>query len=299
MADDHGTAPEGLQRSFERAQRVHVEIIGGLVEQQHVASRRERPGEVHPVAFAARKISDALLLIRAGEVERCDKRSAVDFACAVEARDAQRVVPARDLFIDGAAVVQHRARLIHICNVDGLADRDRARIWLLVAGQQPEQRRLAGAVRTDHSDDPARRQAEREIVEQQRVAVGLDESIGLDDLRTQAPRHRDGDLQRTGSMLGVSGPAMFRQQLLIRADACPALRLSCPWRHAHPLQLASQRAGSNVGLALLREEAVVAMLEPCAVVAFEGMRTTVVDLEDPAGHVVQEVAVMGDGHHCP
>jgi selenophosphate synthetase-related protein len=38
MADDHGAAREILDRLFERAQRLDVEIVGRLVEQQDVAA---------------------------------------------------------------------------------------------------------------------------------------------------------------------------------------------------------------------------------------------------------------------
>ena len=38
MADDNGAAGEILQRFFERAQRIDVEIVGRLVEQQEVGA---------------------------------------------------------------------------------------------------------------------------------------------------------------------------------------------------------------------------------------------------------------------
>ena len=38
MADDHGTTGEILQRLFERAQRVDVEVVGRLVEQQQIGA---------------------------------------------------------------------------------------------------------------------------------------------------------------------------------------------------------------------------------------------------------------------
>ena len=53
MADDHGAAGEILQRLFQRAQRVDIEIVGGLVEQQNVGAGLEHLGQMHPVAFAA------------------------------------------------------------------------------------------------------------------------------------------------------------------------------------------------------------------------------------------------------
>ena len=40
---------------LERPQRVDVEVVGRLVEQQHVAARLEHLGQVHAVALAARE----------------------------------------------------------------------------------------------------------------------------------------------------------------------------------------------------------------------------------------------------
>src|SRR6478735_8682870 len=69
VTDDDSTAGEVLERGFEGPQRVDVEIVGRLVEQQHVAAGLEDLGQVHPVALAATEISHSLLLIAALEVE--------------------------------------------------------------------------------------------------------------------------------------------------------------------------------------------------------------------------------------
>jgi hypothetical protein len=57
--------------------------------------------------------------------------------------------------------------------VHGRADIDRPGVRLLLPGDQFEQRRLARAVGSDHADNPARRQREAQILEQQLVAVGF------------------------------------------------------------------------------------------------------------------------------
>ena len=41
------------QRVLERAQRLHVEVVGRLVEQQHVAAVQQRLGEMQAPALAA------------------------------------------------------------------------------------------------------------------------------------------------------------------------------------------------------------------------------------------------------
>jgi hypothetical protein len=54
-------------------------------------------------------------------------------------------------------------------------------IGLLLPGDHPEQRGLAGAVRADDADNAARRQLERQVVNQQPVAKALLQAIRLDD----------------------------------------------------------------------------------------------------------------------
>ena len=46
-----------------------------------------------------------------------------------------------------------------------------------------------------------------------------------------------------------------------------------------------------------RGHAVELLLQPAGVVAREGDAAAAIELQDPLGHVVEEVAVVGDGHH--
>ena len=72
VADHDGAAGEVEQRLFERAQRVDVEVVGRLVEQQQVAPSLQQLRQVHAVALAARQRADLALLRRALEVEPRD-----------------------------------------------------------------------------------------------------------------------------------------------------------------------------------------------------------------------------------
>ena len=54
VGDDDGAAGIIDKPFFERAQRIDVEVVGRLVEQQEVGALLEHLGEVHPVALAAR-----------------------------------------------------------------------------------------------------------------------------------------------------------------------------------------------------------------------------------------------------
>ena len=69
VADHHGAAREVFQALFKRPHGVHVDVVRGLVEKQHVRLFLQYPREVHPVPFAAREDAHLLLLVRASEVE--------------------------------------------------------------------------------------------------------------------------------------------------------------------------------------------------------------------------------------
>src|ERR1700676_2526016 len=58
VADHHRAAGEGEESLLERPQGVHVEIVGGLVEQQQVAAGPQGAREVQPVALATREVLD-------------------------------------------------------------------------------------------------------------------------------------------------------------------------------------------------------------------------------------------------
>jgi hypothetical protein len=88
------------------------------------------------------------------------------------------VVAAGNLLPDGLVAIERIAALVDIgrgCTVS--PTRDRAAIGLLLPGDHAEQRRLAGAVRADDADDAAGRQLERQIVDQQPVAIALRQGL--------------------------------------------------------------------------------------------------------------------------
>src|SRR5205807_2681991 len=77
----------------------------------------------------------------------------------------------------------------------------------------------------------------------------------------------------------------------------PRLRLRVPRARAraHPLELARERAAPRRLRLLLMREPLLLLLEPRGVVALERDAAAAVELEDPAGDVVEEVAVVCHG----
>src|SRR4029077_11869133 len=128
-----------------------------------------------------------LLLIGAAEVERSGVRASI----SRPRPDLDVLFAAGDLFPHALLRVQRVAALRDVCELHGVADAQRPRIHLLLAGDEPEQRGLARAVRSDHADDAATRKREGEIVEEELVAVRLPDALRLDDDVAEPRARRD------------------------------------------------------------------------------------------------------------
>ena len=119
-----------------------VEVVGRLVEQEHVAALLEHLRQMDAVALAARQLADLLLLVRPLEVEGADMGARADLVLA-EAEDVEAVGNLLPDILVGAEMV---ARLVDITEMDGRPDDDLAAVRLLLTGDQPKQSGLAGAV---------------------------------------------------------------------------------------------------------------------------------------------------------
>src|SRR5206468_3003364 len=139
------------------------------------------------------------------------------------------------------------------------------------------------------ADDAAARQPEREAVDERPVAVRLPDVVGLDDDVAEPRPGRDGDLERGRPLL-----ERLVEHRIIRLQTRLALRLARARRHLDPLELASQRALSREIRLLLLLEPLAFLLEPGRIVALPRDAVAAIELEDPAGHVVEEVPVMSD-----
>src|SRR5215475_6366447 len=122
VADDDRAAGEILERLLERAQRIDVEIVRWLVEQEHVGTRLEHLGEMHPVPLATRERADLLLLVGALEVEVGAIGTRIHLALA----EQDNVLPARNFLPDVLLAIERIAGLVDIAEMDRLADLDRA-----------------------------------------------------------------------------------------------------------------------------------------------------------------------------
>src|SRR5215207_1272608 len=203
VADHDGAARELQQRAIQAGERLDVEVVGGLVEQQQVAALLERQGEVEPVPLATGQHARRLLLVGALETERGDvgPRGHLDVADLDVVEAVGDDVPQRLLRVDAAAV------LLDVGQLDRLADLDLAVVGLLLADQHLEQRGLARTIGADDADDAVARQREREVVDQDPVTEALGEVLRLDDDAAQARARRDLDLLEVelAELVGLRG----------------------------------------------------------------------------------------------
>ena len=72
VGDDEDAARKRQNRLLERSQGVDIEVVGRLVEEQHVGALFEHPRQVDAAALAAGKLIDGFLLVGAREVELAD-----------------------------------------------------------------------------------------------------------------------------------------------------------------------------------------------------------------------------------
>ena len=100
---------------------------------------------------------------------------------------------------------------------------------------------------------------------------------------------------RALSRLAVPDPRRAAARTACQARL--ALRLPRARRHAHPFELALPACAGGRGFLLLLRQPLLLLLEPGGVVALPRNAGAAIELEDPAGDVVEEVAVVRDGDH--
>src|SRR5688572_8070111 len=242
VADDDGTAGIILERLLQRAQGVDVEIVGRLVEQQHVGAALQNFRQVHAVALAARQHADLLLLVGAAEIEGRAISARIDLALA----EIDDVLAARDLLPHALAGLERVARLVDVAELDALTDLDGAVVRRVLAGDHAEQGGLTGAVRADDADDAAGRQLEGEIVDEEQVAIAFRQVLGVDHVGAQPLGNGNDDLRGGRAFLARLG-----DEVLVTLDARLGLGLPRLGRGAHPFLLALDGALARLFLAAL------------------------------------------------
>ena len=142
-----------------------VEVVGGLVEDEHVGFGEEHAGEGHAFCLAAGEVFDrhvGILDIEEGK-HLAGEVGAVVFLVVLMERGGGGI-------FEGRHARGHRGKLLQIADAQAVAVDHAAGIVILVAGQDVEERRLAVAVAGHDSDFVAFIYAKRDVGEKEAVA---------------------------------------------------------------------------------------------------------------------------------
>src|SRR5699024_2719959 len=134
VRDDHRTAREVFQPLFQRTQRIHVDVVGGLVEQQYVAALLQRKGEVEPVALSAGEYAHLFLLVGSRKIEPGHIGAGIHAAVA----ELDDVAVVRDGFIHRLFGVDGGMLLVYIGEFHRFSDAEFAGGGLFQPHYHPE-----------------------------------------------------------------------------------------------------------------------------------------------------------------
>ena len=111
MGDDHGAAGEIVERLFQCAQCVDVEVVGRFVEEEQIGALLQDLGELDAVTFAAGQWP-TFLLVGALEADPADIG-----ACGNRALEEQLISSLRKFLARRSCSVERVARLIDVANL--------------------------------------------------------------------------------------------------------------------------------------------------------------------------------------
>ena len=203
----HDRALVVREEALEPEHRLGVEVVRRLVEEEQVGRGEEQPAERDPAALAARERLDVAVSLRQAErvhrvvepvvelpevgavdrvlhlrllgEERVEVRVGLREGGADLVEAVEQVAQRADAVLDVAAHVLGRIELrLLLEQPDGRARRELgdAGRGLVLAGHDPQQRRLAGAVRAEHADLRSGQERERDV--RQHLPVRAVELVG-------------------------------------------------------------------------------------------------------------------------
>jgi hypothetical protein len=164
-----------VQVLSEPGDALHVEVVGRLVEEEHVPVAGQQLRERDAAALAAGEVTDAGV-----PVEVADEPGE-QVADAGVARPLVLGAVADDGVADGAVLVE-RVLLVEHAHLQAAAEGDAAARGLEAAGEHAQQRRLAVAVAADDADAVAVLEPERDRLEHGAGGEGDADALGAQEM---------------------------------------------------------------------------------------------------------------------
>mmetsp|Transcript_36883 Transcript_36883/g.78666 ORF Transcript_36883/g.78666 Transcript_36883/m.78666 type:complete len:313 (+) Transcript_36883:328-1266(+) len=293
MRDDEHAALEVLEGRDEAVDRLEVEVVGGLVEQQQVGRRQHHPTERHARLLSAREPGQLVVDLLALEHELSQQRAQL-LVSVVGARGGVRE-SLYDRLVEGERV---RLVLLEVLDDGVLGDDLGAALARgLGAEDQAEQSRLACAVGPEDGDSISALEHEVDVSEERARAVAVLHPLHLDDLLGAARRGREAEVEPPPRKVGlcqVVGAA------LLHLFELPLLLTNRGGGRLDPPELGDVGA-KTFDLLLLRlprghaeGDALILLLEVGAVVAGVGVGGAELGLYDLGADPVEKLSVVRD-----
>ena len=159
MGDEEDRAVEVEEPLLEELERLDVEVVGRLVEDQEVRRLREEAREEEAVALAAGEGVDRRARARGAEEEVLEEADHVPALAA----DVEELAALGHVLEHRLLGLELQAELVEVGDLELRPEPHAPAIGRELAEQDAEQRRLAGAVRADEADAVAAQDAEREV----------------------------------------------------------------------------------------------------------------------------------------
>jgi len=275
-----------VEEVLDSAQRVEVDVVGGLIEQQDVRSLGQDEQQLQSPALATRERADRCPLGVAVEPEPLQQRGVMPVRVAGRAGHRVPHPPGR---------IERSPDLVMEADADGRPGLDPTfRRWEPLR-DQIEERGLAGPVRADDPQPLTRVEQQVDMAEQPRPVrrrrpEPMPHAVQLHHLVAQprgvaVQRQLAGPERRIGSVIHQVGGRHHASLGLAR----PGRRSSPQPRQLTPDEVAADRGGSSVPFDPFRPRR-----EVRRVAAFVDMGPAPVELQDPSGDPIEHVAIVGD-----
>ena len=162
MGDEEQRAGVVLQRCFEQLERFDVEVVGRLIQHQHIGRAREEAREEQAVALAAGEHRH----LGVGAARREEEVAEIANHVLAPIGRLDPFGAGADGVGDCLLVVEHGAQLVEVRRLHVGAAADAAGIGRELAEDQLQKRRFAGAVRADQAEAIAAADDQVEILDQ-------------------------------------------------------------------------------------------------------------------------------------
>ena len=182
MGDHHERACEGVQQVLECSEGFNVEVVRGLVENQHVGFAHQQPSQLQTAALAAGEVADRGPLSVGAETEPLGQLRGAQCAAIGQFHMPGDVL---DGLQQAPLWVEFIELLGEQCGLDGRADAHAASVGRQLPGDHRGQRALARTVATEDRHSVAGAQAPGQVFEHRPFAAANGHVVQVHHASTQ------------------------------------------------------------------------------------------------------------------